>query len=181
MAALIRNGRGADDPVVAKGLKYLETSVKPDGGVYDKGLANYTTCLAIMTFKEANTDGKYTKVIDNATKYVKTLQYGDLDAKDVKFGGTGYDGKSRPDLSNTQFFVEALLASGASQDDPAVKKAITFISRKERSVAVSPECNPKCVPVIGGGDLRSAGNTTLGPGSTGRACEISGGNELGAA
>ena len=131
VAALIRNGRGADDPVVAKALKYLETSIKADGGVYDKGLANYTTCLAIMTFKEANAGGKYTKVIENATKYVKTLQYGDLDAKDVKFGGTGYDGKSRPDLSNTQFFVEALLAAGTSQDDPAVKKAITFISRSQ--------------------------------------------------
>ncbi|OWK42318.1 prenyltransferase/squalene oxidase repeat-containing protein [Fimbriiglobus ruber] len=131
-AALIRAGHGADDPVVAKALKYLETRVKPDGGVYDKGLANYTTCLAIMTFKEANKDGKYDKVIESATKFVKGLQYGEgTDPKDVKFGGTGYDGKSRPDLSNTQFFVEALVAAGTPKDDPAIKKAVAFISRSQ--------------------------------------------------
>src|SRR4051794_6607511 len=46
-AALIRAGRSPDDPVVAKALKYLEGRVKPDGGVYDQRLANYTTCLAV--------------------------------------------------------------------------------------------------------------------------------------
>src|SRR5262249_23313576 len=76
-AAIVRAGRGPDDPAVAKALKYLETRVKPDGGVYDKGLANYTTCLAIMAFKEANADGKYDKVIENAAKFVKSLQYGE--------------------------------------------------------------------------------------------------------
>jgi len=131
-AALIKSGRGVDDPVVAKALKYLEKSVKADGGVYDKGLANYTTCLALMTFKEANKDGKYDTVIANASKFVKTLQYGEgTDPKDLKFGGTGYDGKSRPDLSNTQFFVEALIAAGVSQDDPAIKNAVAFISRAQ--------------------------------------------------
>jgi len=130
-AALIRSGRSAEDPVVAKALKYLEKAVKKDGGVYDKGLANYTTCLAIVTFKEANTKGRYDKVIENASKFVRTLQYGDADPKDLKFGGTGYDGKSRPDLSNTQFFLEALVASGAKSDDPAIKKAIAFISRSQ--------------------------------------------------
>lgn len=130
-AALIRSGKKADDPVVAKALKYLEKSVKPDGGVYDRGLANYTTCLAIMTFKEANTDGRYNKVIENAQKFVRSLQAGEDDPKDPKFGGTGYDGKSRPDLSNTQFFVEALAAAGAKPDDPAIKKAVAFISRSQ--------------------------------------------------
>ena len=131
-AALLKTGRGPDDPVVAKALKYLEAKVKADGGVYDKGLANYTTCLALVTFQEANKDGKYDKVIANASKFVKTLQYGEgTDAKDAKFGGTGYDGKSRPDLSNTQFFVEALIAAGVSRDDPAIKNAVAFISRSQ--------------------------------------------------
>ena len=130
-AALIRSGRTPDDPVVAKALSYLEKSVKKDGGVYDRGLANYTTCLAILAFKDANTKGQYDTIIANAVKFVRGLQYGDVDPKDVKFGGTGYDGKSRPDLSNTQFFVEALAAAGAKPDDPALKKAIAFISRSQ--------------------------------------------------
>ena len=132
VAALIRNGYTADTAVVAKGLKFLEGSVKADGGVYNQGLQNYTTCLAIVAFKEANAGGKYDKVLEAATKFVKGLQYGEgTDPKDLKFGGVGYDGKSRPDLSNTQFLVEALIAAGTPKDDPAIKRALTFISRSQ--------------------------------------------------
>jgi squalene-hopene/tetraprenyl-beta-curcumene cyclase len=129
-AALLKSGRGPDDPVVAKALAYLEKQVKSDGGVYDKRLANYSTCLAVMAFQEANKDGKYDKVIANALTYLKSLQALDgADPKDVSFGGTGYDGKGRPDLSNTHFFVEALLAGGVSQTDPSVKASLAFLSR----------------------------------------------------
>lgn len=135
VAALIRNGVGPGTPIVDKGLKYLETNVQKDGGVYSKALANYTTCLAIVAFKEANAGGKYNAVIDAATKFVKGLQFGTgLDPKDVKVGGAGYGnpgGRDRPDLSNTHFMVEALLAAGVSKDDPSIKKAVTFISRSQ--------------------------------------------------
>jgi squalene-hopene/tetraprenyl-beta-curcumene cyclase len=131
-AALVKAGRGPDDPVVAKALKYLESRVKPDGGVYDRRLANYTTCLAIMAFQEANANGKYDRVIASAAKFVKSLQYGDgTDPADVRFGGVGYDGTSRPDVSNTQFFVEALHAAGAGAGDPAIRRAVTFLSRSQ--------------------------------------------------
>ena len=132
IAALVRNGYPTDNAVITKGLGFLEKNIQPDGGIYSKGLANYTTCLAIVAFKEANSGGKYDKVLESASKFVKSLQYGDgTDPKDVKFGGVGYDGKTRPDLSNTQFMVEAMLAAGASKDDPAIKRALTFISRSQ--------------------------------------------------
>ena len=132
VAALIRAGQAPDSPLVAKGLKYLEGNIQKDGGVYSKGLANYTTCLAIMAFKEANAAGKYDKVLDSATTFVKGLQYGEgTDPKDVKYGGVGYDGKGRPDLSNTHFMVEALLAAGVSKNDPSVKRALAFVSRSQ--------------------------------------------------
>ena len=134
IAALLRAGKPASDPVVAKALKYLEGSVKADGGVYNRGLANYTTSLAVMAFKDANADKKYDAAIAAATKFLRTLQYGDgdVDEKDVKFGGAGYDKKGArggPDLSNTHFFMEALVAGGAGKDDPAIKKALAFLSR----------------------------------------------------
>jgi squalene-hopene/tetraprenyl-beta-curcumene cyclase len=135
IGALVRNGYDADNPVVAAGLKFLEGNIHPDGGVYSQGLATYTTSLAIVAFKEANTGGKYDKILANATKFVKGLQYGDgLDPKDVKFGGAGYGnpgGRDRPDLSNTHFMVEALLAAGVPKDDPSIKKAVSFISRSQ--------------------------------------------------
>lgn len=129
VAGLIRHGYGPEDPMVAKAMKYLESFVQKDGGIYSRGLANYTTCVALMAFKEANKDGKYNAIIANAGKYLKTLQSDPGDESDTKFGGVGYSGKERPDLSNTHFFVEALLAAGVSKDDPAVKNALKFISR----------------------------------------------------
>jgi squalene-hopene/tetraprenyl-beta-curcumene cyclase len=130
-AALLRNGVSADDPLVAKTLTYLEGKVQPNGGIYDKALANYTTSVALMAFTEANTGGKYDTVIKNASQYLKKLQYDDsrVTDKDPRFGGAGYDEKSRPDLSNTQFFLDALLAAGVSKDDPAVQRAMKFMNR----------------------------------------------------
>ncbi len=130
VAALLRNGVPADNAVVTKAVAYLEKNVQQDGGVYQKGLANYMTCLALMAFKELNTGGKYDKVVASATKFVKGLQ-NDADPKELEHGGVGYDGKTRPDLSNTQFMVEALLAAGVSKDDPAIKKALVYVSRSQ--------------------------------------------------
>ncbi|QEG26926.1 hypothetical protein GobsT_16740 [Gemmata obscuriglobus] len=132
-AALVRAGVPADNPVVAKAVGFLEKHVQKDGGVYIRGMSNYMTCLAIVTFKEMNAGGKYDKVLEAAGKYVKTLQFGDgLTPDDPNFGGAGYDKpgtRGGPDLSNTHFMVEALLAAGVPKDDPAVKNAVTYISR----------------------------------------------------
>lgn len=128
-AGLLRNGYAADDPLVAKTLAYMEKSVQKDGGIYDKYLANYTTCVALIAFKQANKGGKYDTLIKNAVKFLKTLQKDDALIEDPKYGGVSYDGKKPPDLSNTQFFVEALLDAGVPKDDPSIQRALTFISR----------------------------------------------------
>jgi len=131
-SALVKAGYSADDPVVKKALTFVEKYVKKDGGVYDRGLENYTTALAVVTFKECNKDGKYDKVIEAAVKYLKGVQDSTgNDDKEANFGGSGYNAKSRPDTSNTGFFVEALIAAGAGKDDPAIKKALTFLSRSQ--------------------------------------------------
>jgi squalene-hopene/tetraprenyl-beta-curcumene cyclase len=128
VASLLRNGVAGDNPVIKKAMKYLEGNIQKDGGVYQKMLGNYMTCLAILAFKEVNTGGKYDAVIANAVKYVKSIQ-DDSNPNDEKYGGVGYDGKTRPDLSNTQFMVDALITAGVSKDDPAIKHALVFISR----------------------------------------------------
>jgi squalene-hopene/tetraprenyl-beta-curcumene cyclase len=133
VVGLLRNGVPATDEVVAKGIKFLETNIKPDGGVYSQGLATYTTSLAILAFREANAGGRYDKVIAAATGFVKSLQFGG-EPTDVRHGGAGYGtpgGRDRPDLSNTNFMVEALLAAGVSRDDPAIRNALGFVSRSQ--------------------------------------------------
>jgi squalene-hopene/tetraprenyl-beta-curcumene cyclase len=129
VAALARNGYGSDDPVMKKALDYLTTRVRKDGGIYDRGLANYTTSVAIMALSEANSGGRFDTIIKNATAFLKKLQHDDPANKDVRLGGVGYDGKSRPDLSNTQMFVDALIKAGVPKDDPAIQRALKFITR----------------------------------------------------
>jgi squalene-hopene/tetraprenyl-beta-curcumene cyclase len=131
VASLLRSGVGPDDPTVAKALAYLEKSVQKDGGIYDKFLANYTTSVALVALHEANKNGRYDTVIKNATKFLKSLQYDEamVEEKDVRFGGLGYDKGGRPDLSNTQYFLDAMIAAGVPKDDPAVQRALKFVSR----------------------------------------------------
>ncbi len=137
LTGMLRGGKTVNDPAVAKGLKYLESKIQPDGGIYDRGLSNYTTSLAIMALAQTK-DAKYNDAIAAAGKYLRTLQYGDaadVPDSDAKFGGAGYGKKGErgggADLSNTHFFLEALMASGAARDDPAVKRAVVFLGRSQ--------------------------------------------------
>jgi squalene-hopene/tetraprenyl-beta-curcumene cyclase len=133
-AALMRSGRGPQDPVVAKALKYLEGHVHEDGGIYQKGSnhKNYETCLAIVCFQEANKNHQYDKLLANAAKFVEKEQWDDGEGKtadDLSYGGAGYGSSSRPDLSNTSFLIDALHSVGRGADDPAIQKALIFVSR----------------------------------------------------
>ncbi|MCE9606973.1 MAG: hypothetical protein K8U03_18975 [Planctomycetia bacterium] len=108
--------------------------VRKDGGVYqaESNHVNYETCITIMAFVEANKDGRYTKLIKGAEKYVKELQWDESEGKDkssTEYGGAGYGRSKRPDLSNTTFLIDALKAAGAGPDDEALKKALVFVSR----------------------------------------------------
>jgi squalene-hopene/tetraprenyl-beta-curcumene cyclase len=131
---LVRSGRGVADPQVAKGLAFLEEYVQETGGIHMPGgrIPVYETCIAMMCFKEANRDGRYNKILKNADAFIRKGQIDETKGKqkaDVSYGGIGYGGKSRPDLSNTAFLIEALKSSGAKPDDPALQKALTFVSR----------------------------------------------------
>ena len=132
---LMRVGLGPNDPTVAKSLKYLETFVQKDGGVYKPRnyLQNYETSLALLCFHEANRDHRYDKLIKSAEAFLKNIQWGGegqpADKSDLTFGGAGYGKSKRPDLSNTQFFMDAMKEAGVGPDDPAMKRALVFISR----------------------------------------------------
>ena len=135
ITAAIRCGEPLDSPMVSKGLAALETFVKPDGGIYGSGrLTNYETCIGILCFVEANANGKYNSILQNAKKFVTGMQYGSASDStsaddDVWNGGVGYGGKGRPDLSNTAYLIEALRSLEASPNDPAIQAALAFVSR----------------------------------------------------
>ncbi|MFL5329632.1 MAG: prenyltransferase/squalene oxidase repeat-containing protein [Gemmataceae bacterium] len=137
LTALLKSGVQPGDEVAEKGLKFVEGLVNEKAGhIAGKDpkvqLQNYVTSVNVMALVEANRDKRYQAVIGNATEFLKNLQFDEGEGKTPKddfYGGAGYDSKSRPDLSNTQFFLDALQAAGVPKDDPAVKRALIFVSR----------------------------------------------------
>jgi hypothetical protein len=131
---LLRIGRTPADPQVAKGLAYLEEYTQESGGIHMPGgrIPVYETCIAVICFKEANRDRRYDKIIKQADAFIRGNQWDEgknKDKSDVYYGGAGYGGKSRPDLSNTAFLIDALKSCGASADDKAIQDAMVFVSR----------------------------------------------------
>lgn len=133
-------------PEAERGYRFLLSNIKPDGGIYAKGRANYNTSLALLALS-LHPKPEFEQAIIGARKFVMGQQ-NDFDAKgtqDNPFdGGIGY-GKTGPntpahaDLSNTHFAIEALHYSKKLFEDkagPEDKKtelnwsaAIKFIER----------------------------------------------------
>src|SRR4029077_11552456 len=92
-------------------------------------LQNYVTSINVRALVQANQSDKYRAIIGDAVEFLKKLQWDEGEGKTPQhpyFGGAGYDSKSRPDLSNTQTFLDALKAAGVPPNDPAYKQAQLF-------------------------------------------------------
>ena len=133
VTALAKSGTPADAPAIERGIRYLMTFRQADGGIHqiDSPVGNYESSIALMA---CNADGRYTREIKGVEAFLKGLQWDEGEGKgpeDPAFGGAGYGKKSRPDLSNTAFLIEALREAGTSADDPAIQKALAFVSRTQ--------------------------------------------------
>ncbi len=134
--SLILSGKSTDDPLVKKGLEFLIASQQPSGGIHASGSRhqNYETCISVLALAEANTDGRFDEVIGRAEQFLRGLQWDEgegIESSDGAYGGGGYDSKQRPDMSNTQFLIEALKKAGVAEDDPAMQRALVFVSRAQ--------------------------------------------------
>jgi squalene-hopene/tetraprenyl-beta-curcumene cyclase len=134
--SLLQSGKTADDPIVAKGLEFLVRSQQSSGGIHapESRHQNYDSCIAILALSEANANGKYDEPLKKAEAFLRGLQWDEgegIESSEGAYGGAGYDSKQRPDMSNTQFLIEALKKSGVAADDPAMQKALKFVSRAQ--------------------------------------------------
>jgi squalene-hopene/tetraprenyl-beta-curcumene cyclase len=138
VTGMLHTGRVTpDDEVAAKALKYIESLINEKAGHIAGAdpkpqLLNYVTSINVMALQAANRPDKYRKVVGDAADFLKKLQWDEGEGKTPQnpfYGGAGYDSKSRPDLSNTQFFLDALKDAGVPKDDPAMQRALVFISR----------------------------------------------------
>lgn len=136
VTALVKSGTPADAPAVNKAIGYLLSFKQPDGGIYppESMVSNYETAIAMMALAACNKGGAYDADIKAAESFVKGLQWDDGEGhgpSDPAYGGAGYGKKNRPDLSNTSFLIEALRSVGAGADDPAIQRALVFVSRTQ--------------------------------------------------
>jgi squalene-hopene/tetraprenyl-beta-curcumene cyclase len=130
------------EQAIDKGYGFLLKSVKPDGGIYGNGLANYNTSVSIMALYMSNRP-EYEKVIKKARNFLVGLQ-DDMGKKgnpeSPLDGGIGYGGTYKhSDLSNTTLALEALyytryLEKEVGGGDQEIKQlnwqaALKFVSR----------------------------------------------------
>lgn len=123
-----------DGPWIRKGIEFLAQCQKEDGGIYRDQLRCYTTAVALMALTAHPEVAKqYAATIEKAKLFLVKLQCDEGEGyspeKDKFYGGFGYGSSERPDLSNTQFALEALKDAGLPSSDPAFQKAIHFLQR----------------------------------------------------
>ena len=137
LRAFLESHRGyseVDGPFIEKPIKFILSKVREDGSISESAQnRNYNTAVAI-TALQATGNPAYQDVIKNAQKFLTGLQ---LDEKDEYkpdhryYGGIGYGGDERPDLSNQYLALEALKSTSLDPKDPVWEKAITFVTRSQ--------------------------------------------------
>lgn len=125
-----------DGPFIRLPVEYLISKQDSEGAFYDpKSRApakNYCTSLAILALHHSG-EKKYQSHIKKARDFLIGIQADEGESYDAKkdyfYGGIGYGGDQRPDLSNLHLALEALNASGLDKNHPAFKKALVFVGR----------------------------------------------------
>jgi squalene-hopene/tetraprenyl-beta-curcumene cyclase len=127
----------ADMPFLDHGFDKLLSYQVESGGIYQDVLANYNTAISISALAVSK-EAEYKPAIAKALAYLRSLQWSDqiegpgqikVSPDDPHYGGFGYGKRARPDMSNTQWAVEALHEAGVPPTDPAFAAALKFASR----------------------------------------------------
>jgi squalene-hopene/tetraprenyl-beta-curcumene cyclase len=138
-----------------KATAIVAAAARPDGSIHGGGLENYTTSAAVGALV-ASKDPQYRPIVEKARAYLADLQADEKEGYKPDhwaYGGSGYGNEERPDLSNTQFALDALRLAGAPPDDPAVRRALIFLQRcQNRSESNHLEISRDGVTAIAGND-----------------------------
>ena len=135
--AFLESRRGyteADLPFLAKAIQFIVSNAREDGAISESlQNTNYNTATALFALK-ATGNPAYAAIIDNAGNFIGKLQSdeGEGYSRSHKYyGGIGYGGDERPDMSNMLYAVEALRAAAGDPNDPIWSKALVFVTRSQ--------------------------------------------------
>lgn len=120
-----------DGPFISAAVRWLQAQIREDGAITGDSTPTYNTALAILAF-QALDPKKFKNEIKGGQKFLLRFQ-SDEEQKykkgDKFYGGIGYGGDERPDLSNLQYALEALKKSDYDPKSDVWSKAEIFINR----------------------------------------------------
>lgn len=120
-----------DGPFITRAAEWLASQARADGAITGDATATYNTALGIMALNALD-KVKFKAQIEGGQKFLVKFQSAEEGGykKDDKFyGGIGYGGDERPDLSNLQYALEALKATDYDPESEVWKKAEVFLNR----------------------------------------------------
>ncbi len=179
LTSILQNPAGVgkvDKAAIDKYGAFLVSKANADGSIVERAHdQSYNTAVSIVALA-ATKDTKYSPVIAAGQKYIANAQIGEARGfapVDSWYGGMGYGGDERPDMSNLYVAVEAMRATAYDPKDPIWQKALIFASRMQNrsesndqkwagndgGFAYSPGMNPA---EMGGGTKSYASVTAAG-------------------
>ncbi len=129
---------------VDRGLEYILRFRQPDGSIWNKRQGeypNYSTAISLITLATINRP-QDKPAMRAARDFLLNSQFTNVPPSNPSYGGIGYGKRLRPDLSNTQWALEALYLTDSMDREPecsdparakkadlAWKRALTFLTR----------------------------------------------------
>ena len=124
----------ADGAFITRQVDYLLANAKSDGSISASLQSTaYNTAVA-MSALAATKNPKHDAVIAAARKFLIGHQIDEEEGyktDHVYYGGIGYGGGERPDLSNLYMSLEGLKSTSSDPKDPVWQKALTFVNRSQ--------------------------------------------------
>jgi squalene-hopene/tetraprenyl-beta-curcumene cyclase len=137
LTAILQNPAGSgkvDKAALDKYAGFITANAHPDGSIVERQHdETYNTAVAIGALA-ATKDPKYAPLITAGQKYIVGSQSNEtrnITPQNPWYGGIGYGGEKRPDVSNLYVALEAMRATAHDPKDPAWQKALVFASRMQ--------------------------------------------------
>lgn len=128
----------AETAFVDKATAFLLAQQNEDGS-FGTSIPNYQTSAVVLAF--AKLEGAEVKAALAKARdfliFAQNVERGGFEPTDANYGSFGYGPGNRGDMSNTQFAIEALRASGLDADHEAFAKAIYFLQRTQNLRSVN--------------------------------------------
>ena len=174
LLALAESHRGyneGDGPYMSRAVEWLVAQAREDGSISGDATPTYNTALAIMAL-HALSPTKYKALIERGQRFLTRFQSDEdqnYTPKDKYYGGIGYGGDERPDLSNLHYALEALKKTDYDPNSDVWKKAEIFVKRcqnfteeDEKDVLARPWAGNDGGFIYEPGSSRAGGTTSYG-------------------